>query len=141
MESEKEIHVSKTILNKSTNSNMSKNAPKRNVEQPKSRVATTASTTTTTTATRTKTASAPPMPLLFGKGEFKWMLIGLGLIFLGMILMLGGSMPNPDTWDPSIIYSPMRISVAPILILAGLVLQIFAIFHKTKPSDIVASEE
>ncbi|HNG07373.1 MAG TPA: DUF3098 domain-containing protein [Saprospiraceae bacterium] len=50
------------------------------------------------------------------------------MIFIGMLLMTGGSMPNPDTWDPNIIYSARRTVLAPIFILGGLVLQIYAIF-------------
>lgn len=68
--------------------------------------------------------------LLFGKENYKFMLIGIGLIALGMILMMGGSMPSPDVWDESIIYSPIRTVISPILILAGLGIQFFAIFKK-----------
>lgn len=66
--------------------------------------------------------------MTYGKSQFKWMLIGVGLIALGMILMSGGWMPGPDVWDESIIYSSRRLVLAPICILAGLALQIYAIF-------------
>ncbi|HEX5625560.1 MAG TPA: DUF3098 domain-containing protein [Saprospiraceae bacterium] len=66
--------------------------------------------------------------MTYGKNQFKWMLIGVGLIALGMILMSGGWMPSPDVWDESIIYSSRRLVLAPICILAGLALQIYAIF-------------
>jgi hypothetical protein len=56
------------------------------------------------------------------------MLIGIGLIALGLILMLGGSMPSPDVWDDSIIYSFRRITLAPALIVAGLLVEVYAIF-------------
>ena len=47
-----------------------------------------------------------------------------------MILCItsGGGMPDPDTWDPNIIYSTRRTLLAPIVILAGLVVEIIAIF-------------
>jgi hypothetical protein len=45
--------------------------------------------------------------------------------------MMGGSQPNPNEWDESIIYSPRIMVVAPILILAGLIVEIYAIFKKT----------
>jgi len=54
----------------------------------------------------------------------------IGLIFLGMVLMSGGHMPSPDVWDESLIYSPIRITVAPILILAGLIVNVYAVFVK-----------
>ena len=58
------------------------------------------------------------------------MLGGLALIFLGLMLMAGGNMPSADVWDESLIYSTRRTLIAPILILAGLSLQIVAIFTK-----------
>ena len=68
--------------------------------------------------------------MLFKKKNYMWMFAGVGLIALGIFLMSGGHMPDNDTWDPDIIYSFRRITLAPILILAGLVFQIVAIFKK-----------
>lgn len=68
--------------------------------------------------------------LLFGKKNYQFILIGVGLIFLGLALMAGGHMPSPDVWDESLIYSPIRITVAPMLILAGLCVNVYAIFVK-----------
>ena len=67
---------------------------------------------------------------IFRKENYKWMFIGIGLIALGLALMSGGSMPDENTWDPDRIYSFRRITLAPIVILAGLALQIVAIFKK-----------
>ena len=67
-------------------------------------------------------------PMLFKRENFKWMLIGVGLIAVGMLLMIGGSMPSPDVWDESLIYSHRRITLAPLFILAGLAVEIYAIF-------------
>ena len=47
-----------------------------------------------------------------------------------MLLMSGGSMPSPDVWDEDIIYSTRRTLIAPIVILIGLGLQVYAIFAK-----------
>ncbi len=76
---------------------------------------------------KSKKTSAPT-EMLFKKENFKWMFIGVGLIVLGMFLMAGGSMPGPDVWDESIIYSHRRITLAPIVILAGLAIEVYAIF-------------
>jgi len=74
------------------------------------------------------TAAAKPEEMIFNKSNYMWMGIGVALILLGMLLMIGGSMPSPDVWDDSIIYS-FRITVlAPIVILAGLGVEIYAIF-------------
>lgn len=55
---------------------------------------------------------------------------GLGLVFLGLVLMAGGDMPSPDVWEDDIIYSARRTVVAPIVILLGLGMEIWAIFKK-----------
>lgn len=68
---------------------------------------------------------------LFGKENFKWMLIGALLLTIGFILMAGGKSTDPNVFDKSI-YSPLRITVAPILILAGFVIEIYAIMKKNK---------
>lgn len=69
--------------------------------------------------------------MLFQKKNYQLMLIGIGLIVLGFVAMSGGSMPNPETWDESLIYGPRRTILAPILILAGLGMQVYAIFKKS----------
>jgi hypothetical protein len=67
----------------------------------------------------------------FGKENYRLMLIGLGLIVLGFILMIGGGSKDPNTFNPEI-FSFRRITLAPILVLAGYVVEIFAIMKKTK---------
>jgi uncharacterized membrane protein YqjE len=88
---------------------------------------------TATTATRLKTTTATAkhsVELVFGKQQYTLMLIGLGLIFVGLACMTGGAMPSPDIWDENIIYNKRITVVAPILILAGLTLEIYAIFKR-----------
>ena len=74
--------------------------------------------------------SQPSFPLLFTKENYMYMAIGFGLIALGMILMLGGGMKDPNVWDEDVIYSFRRTVLAPIVILAGLGVEIYAIFKK-----------
>ncbi len=70
---------------------------------------------------------------IFTKDNYKWMLIGIVIIAAGMLLMSGGaSNKDPNVFDKSAVYSTTRITIAPILILAGLVIEIFAIFRKPK---------
>jgi len=66
--------------------------------------------------------------LIFGRQNYILMAAGFGLVLLGMLMMMGGGMPSPDVWDESIIYSTRITVIAPILILAGLILEIYAIF-------------
>lgn len=70
--------------------------------------------------------------LIFGKKDYQIILIGWGLVVLGLVLMIGGNMPDNDTWDPDLIYSFRRITLAPMLIIAGLIVQIYAIFRRDK---------
>jgi len=85
---------------------------------------------TGTTPRRTYTKTQVSFPLLFSKQNYLYMAIGVGLIALGMILMLGGDMKDPNVWDETVIYSFRRITLAPIVILAGLAVEVYAIFKK-----------
>src|SRR5258708_40345661 len=70
--------------------------------------------------------------ILFTKDNYKWMLIGLLILALGFFLMAGGKSSNPGVFTDKDIYSPKRITVAPILIVLGLLVEIFAIMKKPK---------
>lgn len=78
--------------------------------------------------TRFKSKAADKQ-LVFNKENYKWVLIGIALITLGMLLMMGGFNENPTTWDESEIYSFRRTLLAPIVILIGLGVEIYAIFR------------
>ena len=79
---------------------------------------------------RTLARNVQSFPLLFSKQNYMYIGIGCGLIGLGLILMLGGGMKDPNVWDESVIYSARRTVLAPIVILAGLGMQVYAIFKK-----------
>ncbi len=70
--------------------------------------------------------------MLFDNGNLLWIAIGLLLVVIGFVLMSGGQMPNADTFDKNIIYSARRITFAPILIIGGLMVVVYAIFKKSK---------
>ncbi|RYY56677.1 MAG: DUF3098 domain-containing protein [Chitinophagaceae bacterium] len=71
-------------------------------------------------------------PSIFSKSNYTWMLIGVVVIALGMFLMAGGRSDDPKVFNADEVYSTTRITIAPILILAGLVIEIYAIFKKPK---------
>lgn len=71
-------------------------------------------------------------PSIFNKENYKWMLLGVVVIAIGMLLMSGGKNTDPNVFDRSKVYSTTRITIAPLLILAGLVIEIFAIFRSPK---------
>jgi hypothetical protein len=69
---------------------------------------------------------------MFAKDNYMWMAIGAVVIALGMLLMTGGKSDNPAVFNDKEVYSTTRITIAPILILLGLGIEIFAIFKKPK---------
>jgi len=69
-------------------------------------------------------------PLLFCKQNYYWLLGGLAVILLGYLLMAGGGSKDPAVFNPAI-FSFRRIRLAPLLILTGFGIEIYAIL---KPS-------
>ncbi|TDL99866.1 MAG: DUF3098 domain-containing protein [Flavobacteriaceae bacterium] len=75
---------------------------------------------------------------LFGSNNYKWMWIGLGLIFLGFALMTGADAntrpdgePDSNYFNPDI-FSFTRIRLAPFLVLLGFGVEVYAILLKKK---------
>ncbi|MFB9120684.1 DUF3098 domain-containing protein [Bergeyella porcorum] len=73
----------------------------------------------------------------FGKDNYKWMLIGLGLIALGFVLMLGADANtvdgkyDPNQWNDGI-FSVLRIRIAPLLVILGFAVEVYAILKKQR---------
>jgi hypothetical protein len=67
----------------------------------------------------------------FGRENYIWMLIGIACIFVGFILMSGGGSKDPNVFNPDI-FSFRRITLAPVVVLIGFVIEIYAILKKTK---------
>ena len=67
---------------------------------------------------------------LFTKENYKWMLIGFVVIIIGLLLMIGGKSSDPTQFHKDQVYSFSRITLAPIVILAGFAIEIYAIFRK-----------
>jgi hypothetical protein len=82
------------------------------------------------TNTKTTVSTVDPSQLIFDKGNYIFIIASIALVVLGMLLMLGGNMPDPNTWDESLIYGARRTVVAPIVILAGLGVGVYAIFKR-----------
>jgi hypothetical protein len=66
--------------------------------------------------------------------NYKLMLIGAAIIVLGFILMSGGGDHTSTHFDESI-YSVRRITIAPIVVIAGFVFEIYAIMKRFPESD------
>ena len=69
---------------------------------------------------------------LFSKDNYFIMLIGLIVLAIGFFLMAGGKSADPKNFDPNEVYSKTRITIAPILIITGFIIEIVAIMKKSK---------
>ena len=79
-----------------------------------------------------KMAENKTTPSIFSKENYTWMAIGAVVITIGMFLMAGGKSSDPTVFNKDEVYSTTRITIAPVLILIGLVIEIYAIFKKPK---------
>ena len=73
-----------------------------------------------------KRKEATKSRFIFGKKNYKFMFIGLAIIGLGFILMAGGGSDDPNIFNPDI-FSFRRIRLAPMLVLIGFGIEIYAI--------------
>jgi hypothetical protein len=87
-------------------------------------------TKTTAEKERVTTANTP----LFERENYKWMVIGVLVMALGLLLMAGGKSNDPNVFNDNEVYSFRRITLAPIVILAGLAIEIFALLRRPKKS-------
>ena len=79
---------------------------------------------------RARDTTAVAHPLIFGRETYYWLGGGFLLVVIGFLLMTGGRGDDPTVFDESVIYSWRKITLAPILILAGLSVVTYAIFKK-----------
>ena len=66
-----------------------------------------------------------------GRENYKLLAIGFAIIIIGFLLMLGGKSVSPDKFSDDI-FSFRRITLAPIVVLAGFAFEIWAIMKKPK---------
>jgi len=88
------------------------------------------STVRTTTTKKTDNAPRGNQVFLFDKTNYMWMLGGVLLILIGFILMSGGKSPDPHQFNYKEIYSARRITIAPMMILIGFAIEVYAIMKK-----------
>lgn len=81
---------------------------------------------------KTATSKKASTPSLFGKVNYRLMIIGLVLLAVGFLLMAGGRPEDPNVFPADEIYSFRRITLAPLVIIAGFVIEIIAIFKEPK---------
>ena len=69
----------------------------------------------------------PRMPLT--RRNYILLVIGFAVILLGFVLMTGGGSDSPDEFNYAM-FSWRRITLAPILVVGGFVLEIYAILKR-----------
>jgi len=67
----------------------------------------------------------------FQKQNYRLLLIGLLVIIIGFVLLSGGGSEDPREFSEEI-FSPRRITLAPIVILSGFAFIFYAILKKPK---------
>ncbi|TVQ75973.1 MAG: DUF3098 domain-containing protein [Flavobacteriales bacterium] len=72
--------------------------------------------------------------LVFGKRNYIILIAGLLFMIVGYILMSGGGSDDPNVFNPEI-FNFQRIRLAPLLIIIGFVIQLFAIFLPSKSAE------
>lgn len=70
----------------------------------------------------------------FNPKNYKFLIIGLIINILGFALMIGGGSEDPTKFNADELFSPIRITLAPFLIILGYVVIFYAIMKKS-PSD------
>jgi hypothetical protein len=71
----------------------------------------------------------------FGRENYRILIIGVVIVFLGYLLMVGGGTDNPNEFNADEIFSFRRITLSPIVILLGFVTVLFGIMKKSKDQE------
>jgi hypothetical protein len=69
---------------------------------------------------------------LFGKANLQLMAIGAVVMIIGLFLLSGGKSNDPNVFSDDEVYSTTRITIAPILIILGFIIEVVAIMKKDK---------
>jgi len=68
----------------------------------------------------------------FQPENYRLLIIGLAINIIGFILMIGGGSDDLATFDESALFSSVRITISPMLIIAGYLVIMYAIMRKKK---------
>ncbi len=71
----------------------------------------------------------------FQPENYKILLIGLAINVLGFILMIGGAATEANDFDSNALFSARRITIAPILIVLGYVVILYAIMKRKSTKE------
>jgi hypothetical protein len=71
------------------------------------------------------------MDFAFTKKNYMLLFIGLSFMAIGLILMIGGGSDDPTKFSADI-FGFQRLTLAPILLALGFIIEIFAIMYKSE---------
>ncbi len=69
----------------------------------------------------------PRLPL--ARRNYLWLLAGFLIVLLGFVLMAGGGSDSPDEFNCAM-FSWRRITLAPLLVICGFAVEIYAILKR-----------
>ena len=69
---------------------------------------------------------------VFGTENYRLIIIGFAVTLIGFFLMIGGGSDDPNVFNEEELFSPIRITVAPILVIAGYGVIIYGIMKRRK---------
>jgi len=78
-----------------------------------------------------KTKEKPQLDFAFGKTNYQLLVLGVIFLLIGYILMIGGGSNDPNVFSDKI-FDFQRLTLAPILLIIGFVIEVFAIMIKPK---------
>lgn len=83
-------------------------------------------------AAAAKQPTGPALPFIFDRTNYLIMVAGIVVILLGFVLMSGGATTDPNIFPKEELYSFRRITLAPIVVMIGFAIEIFAILKRPK---------
>ena len=69
------------------------------------------------------------------KENYILLVIGFVIIVIGFILMIGGKSEDPTVFNEEELFSFRRITLAPMVVLAGFIFEIWAIMKKPRSNS------
>jgi hypothetical protein len=78
--------------------------------------------------------TTPDSGFALAKDKYIYLILGFVVIIIGFMLMMGGKSPDPTVFNAKELFSFRRITLAPIVVVAGFAFEIWAIMKKPKSS-------
>lgn len=76
-------------------------------------------------------SNKPTIEFAFTKPNYIWLIIGLAVNILGFVLMIGGASEDFSQFNEDELFSPLRITLAPILVVGGYIIMLYAIMKSS----------